>query len=163
MSRLREAAKGKGRSGMCRGKTGMSDFFDREGICSLSSNLIELSPFPPAPNPTASGCRDSDEPGCESLHCDPIPRAHPRPSSTLFTCSCGTDFCNANYSHLPPSGSGGAPGDQEPQAAPGSCLPQGTRAHRGQKHRSGCEPGPVLTPPPPKLSLLLALESWLPW
>ncbi|XP_031214990.1 anti-Muellerian hormone type-2 receptor isoform X3 [Mastomys coucha] len=68
------------------------------------------------------GCRDSDEPGCESLHCDPIPRAHPRPSSTLFTCSCGTDFCNANYSHLPPSGSGGAPGDQEPQAAPGGPI-----------------------------------------
>ncbi|XP_031214983.1 anti-Muellerian hormone type-2 receptor isoform X2 [Mastomys coucha] len=70
----------------------------------------------------AQGCRDSDEPGCESLHCDPIPRAHPRPSSTLFTCSCGTDFCNANYSHLPPSGSGGAPGDQEPQAAPGGPI-----------------------------------------
>ncbi|XP_006520357.1 anti-Muellerian hormone type-2 receptor isoform X1 [Mus musculus] len=65
------------------------------------------------------GCRDSDEPGCESLHCDPVPRAHPNPSSTLFTCSCGTDFCNANYSHLPPSGNQGAPGPQEPQATPG--------------------------------------------
>ncbi|XP_021039210.1 anti-Muellerian hormone type-2 receptor [Mus caroli] len=65
------------------------------------------------------GCRDSDEPGCESLHCDPVPRAHPNPSSTLFTCSCGTDFCNANYSHLPPSGNQGAPGLQEPQATPG--------------------------------------------
>ncbi|XP_065380346.1 anti-Muellerian hormone type-2 receptor isoform X4 [Macaca fascicularis] len=64
------------------------------------------------------GCRDSDEPGCESLHCDPSPRAHPSPGSTLFTCSCGTDFCNANYSHLPPPGSPGTPGSQGPQAAP---------------------------------------------
>nr|XP_048305609.1 anti-Muellerian hormone type-2 receptor isoform X2 [Myodes glareolus] len=65
------------------------------------------------------GCRDSDEPGCESLHCDPIPRAHPRLGSTLFTCSCGTDFCNANYSHLPPSGDQGAPGPQDPQSTSG--------------------------------------------
>ncbi|XP_005353866.1 anti-Muellerian hormone type-2 receptor [Microtus ochrogaster] len=65
------------------------------------------------------GCRDSDEPGCESLHCDPIPRAHPRLGSTLFTCSCGTDFCNANYSHLPPSGDPGAPGPQDPQSTSG--------------------------------------------
>ncbi|CAO2600646.1 Anti-Muellerian hormone type-2 receptor [Lemmus lemmus] len=65
------------------------------------------------------GCRDSDEPGCESLHCDPIPRAHPRSGSTLFTCSCGTDFCNANYSHLPPSGDQGAPGPQDPQSTSG--------------------------------------------
>ncbi|XP_038934523.1 anti-Muellerian hormone type-2 receptor isoform X2 [Rattus norvegicus] len=68
------------------------------------------------------GCLDSDEPGCESLHCDPVPRAHPSPSSTLFTCSCGTDFCNANYSHLPPSGNRGAPGPQEPQATPGGPI-----------------------------------------
>uniref|UniRef100_A0A8C5VXL1 receptor protein serine/threonine kinase n=1 Tax=Microcebus murinus TaxID=30608 RepID=A0A8C5VXL1_MICMU len=65
------------------------------------------------------GCRDSDEPGCESLYCDPSPRAHPSPGSTLFTCSCGTDFCNANYSHLPPPGSPGTPGSQGPQASPG--------------------------------------------
>ncbi|XP_053423303.1 anti-Muellerian hormone type-2 receptor-like isoform X2 [Nycticebus coucang] len=64
------------------------------------------------------GCRDSDEPGCEALHCDPTPRAHPSPGSTLFTCSCGTDFCNANYSHLPPLGSPGTPGAQGPQASP---------------------------------------------
>ncbi|XP_054383975.1 anti-Muellerian hormone type-2 receptor isoform X10 [Pongo abelii] len=68
------------------------------------------------------GCRDSDEPGCESLHCDPSPRAHPSPGSTLFTCSCGTDFCNANYSHLPPPGSPGTPGSQGPQAAPGESI-----------------------------------------
>ncbi|KAI4587855.1 hypothetical protein MJG53_020533, partial [Ovis ammon polii x Ovis aries] len=66
------------------------------------------------------GCRDSDEPGCESPRCDPSPRAHPRPSSTLFTCSCGADFCNANYSHLPPLGSPGTPGLEGPQAIPGS-------------------------------------------
>ncbi|XP_051016387.1 anti-Muellerian hormone type-2 receptor [Acomys russatus] len=65
------------------------------------------------------GCRDSDEPGCESLQCDPVPRAHPSPASTLFTCSCGADFCNANYSHLPPSGNGGAPGPQDPQVTSG--------------------------------------------
>ncbi|XP_021106293.1 anti-Muellerian hormone type-2 receptor isoform X1 [Heterocephalus glaber] len=68
------------------------------------------------------GCRDSDEPGCESLHCDPRPRAHSSPGSTLFTCSCGTDFCNANYSHLPPPGSLGAPGFQGPQADPGESI-----------------------------------------
>ncbi|XP_028347123.1 anti-Muellerian hormone type-2 receptor isoform X4 [Physeter macrocephalus] len=66
------------------------------------------------------GCRDSDEPGCESPHCDPSPRAHPSPSFTLFTCSCGTDFCNANYSHLPHLGSPGTPGSQGPKAIPGS-------------------------------------------
>nr|XP_012619100.1 anti-Muellerian hormone type-2 receptor isoform X1 [Microcebus murinus] len=68
------------------------------------------------------GCRDSDEPGCESLYCDPSPRAHPSPGSTLFTCSCGTDFCNANYSHLPPPGSPGTPGSQGPQASPGESI-----------------------------------------
>ncbi|XP_053410372.1 anti-Muellerian hormone type-2 receptor isoform X1 [Nycticebus coucang] len=68
------------------------------------------------------GCRDSDEPGCEALHCDPTPRAHPSPGSTLFTCSCGTDFCNANYSHLPPLGSPGTPGAQGPQASPGESI-----------------------------------------
>ncbi|KAM6153997.1 anti-Muellerian hormone type-2 receptor isoform 2-T2 [Erethizon dorsatum] len=65
------------------------------------------------------GCLDSDEPGCESFHCDPRPRAHSSPGSTLFTCSCGTDFCNANYSHLLPPGSLGAPG---PQATPGESI-----------------------------------------
>uniref|UniRef100_A0A8D0NVL7 Anti-Muellerian hormone type-2 receptor n=1 Tax=Sus scrofa TaxID=9823 RepID=A0A8D0NVL7_PIG len=68
------------------------------------------------------GCRDSDEPGCESPHCDPSPRAHPSPVSTLFTCSCGTDFCNANYSHLPPPGSPGTPASQGPQAVPGESI-----------------------------------------
>uniref|UniRef100_A0A2K5Q5R1 Anti-Mullerian hormone receptor type 2 n=1 Tax=Cebus imitator TaxID=2715852 RepID=A0A2K5Q5R1_CEBIM len=68
------------------------------------------------------GCRDSDEPGCESLHCDPSPRAHPSPGSTLFTCSCGTDFCNANYSHLPPPGSPGTPDSQGPQVTPGESI-----------------------------------------
>uniref|UniRef100_G3TK14 Anti-Muellerian hormone type-2 receptor n=1 Tax=Loxodonta africana TaxID=9785 RepID=G3TK14_LOXAF len=68
------------------------------------------------------GCRDSDEPGCESPHCDPTPRAHPSPGSILFTCSCGTDFCNANYSHLPPLGSPGTPGSQGPQTAPGESI-----------------------------------------
>ncbi|XP_006981981.3 anti-Muellerian hormone type-2 receptor isoform X2 [Peromyscus maniculatus bairdii] len=68
------------------------------------------------------GCRDSDEPGCESLHCDPVPRAHPSPGSTLFTCSCSTDFCNANYSLLPPSGNQGAPGPQDPQPTPGGPI-----------------------------------------
>jgi hypothetical protein len=71
-------------------------------------------------NPFPSGCQDSDEPGCESLHCDPSPRVHPSPGSTLFTCSCSTDFCNANYSHLPPPGNLGA-SPQGPQATPGSC------------------------------------------
>ncbi|XP_045152260.1 anti-Muellerian hormone type-2 receptor isoform X1 [Echinops telfairi] len=66
------------------------------------------------------GCRDGDEPGCESPRCDPTPRAHPSPHSTLFTCSCGADFCNANYSALPPPpGSPGTPSSQGPRAAPG--------------------------------------------
>uniref|UniRef100_A0A8C6QGS7 Anti-Muellerian hormone type-2 receptor n=1 Tax=Nannospalax galili TaxID=1026970 RepID=A0A8C6QGS7_NANGA len=68
------------------------------------------------------GCRDSDEPDCESLRCDPSPRAHPSPSSTLFICSCGTDFCNANYSHLPPPGNQGAPGPQDPHTTPGGPI-----------------------------------------
>ncbi|XP_036771136.1 anti-Muellerian hormone type-2 receptor isoform X1 [Manis pentadactyla] len=68
------------------------------------------------------GCRDSDEPGCESPYCDPSPRAHPSPVSTLFTCSCGTDFCNANYSQLPPPGGPGTPGSQGPQAVPGESM-----------------------------------------
>nr|XP_044612210.1 anti-Muellerian hormone type-2 receptor isoform X7 [Equus asinus] len=68
------------------------------------------------------GCRDSDEPGCESPDCDPSPRAHPSPSSTLFTCSCGTDFCNANYSHLPPPGSPGTLGSQGLQAVAGESI-----------------------------------------
>ncbi|XP_040609674.1 LOW QUALITY PROTEIN: anti-Muellerian hormone type-2 receptor [Mesocricetus auratus] len=68
------------------------------------------------------GCRDSDEPGCESLHCDPVPRAHPSPSSTLLTCSCGSDFCNANYSHLPPPGNQGTPGPQDPQPTTGGPI-----------------------------------------
>nr|XP_023499427.1 anti-Muellerian hormone type-2 receptor isoform X4 [Equus caballus] len=73
--------------------------------------------------PTAvQGCRDSDEPGCESPDCDPSPRAHPSPSSTLFTCSCGTDFCNANYSHLPPPGSPGTLGSQGLQAVAGESI-----------------------------------------
>lgn len=78
--------------------------------------------FFPSSHSTLSGCRDSDEPGCESLHCEPSPRAQSSSSSTLFTCSCGTDFCNANYSHLPPLGSPGTPGSQGPQAIPGSPL-----------------------------------------
>ncbi|XP_066110969.1 anti-Muellerian hormone type-2 receptor isoform X1 [Saccopteryx bilineata] len=68
------------------------------------------------------GCRDSDEPGCESPRCDPSPRAQPSPSSILFTCSCGTDFCNANYSHLPPLGSPETPGFQGPQAIAGESI-----------------------------------------
>ncbi|XP_025786389.1 anti-Muellerian hormone type-2 receptor isoform X2 [Puma concolor] len=68
------------------------------------------------------GCRDSDEPDCEASHCELSPRAHPGPRSTLFTCSCGTDFCNANYSHLPPPGSPGTPGSQGPQAVPGESI-----------------------------------------
>ncbi|XP_038608824.1 anti-Muellerian hormone type-2 receptor isoform X2 [Tachyglossus aculeatus] len=48
------------------------------------------------------GCRDSDEPGCEAPRCEPAPR-HPD-ASTLFTCSCGSDLCNRNYSRLPPPG-----------------------------------------------------------
>ncbi|XP_042848330.1 anti-Muellerian hormone type-2 receptor isoform X4 [Panthera tigris] len=68
------------------------------------------------------GCRDSDEPDCEAPHCELSPRAHPGPRSTLFTCSCGTDFCNANYSHLPPPGSPGTPGSQGPQAVPGESI-----------------------------------------
>ncbi|XP_004692549.1 PREDICTED: anti-Muellerian hormone type-2 receptor [Condylura cristata] len=69
------------------------------------------------------GCRDSDEPGCESPHCDLSLRAHPSPGSTLFTCSCGNDLCNANYSHLPPLGSPGTPRAQGAQAAPGPGEP----------------------------------------
>ncbi|KAM9228981.1 anti-Muellerian hormone type-2 receptor [Dugong dugon] len=68
------------------------------------------------------GCRDSDEPGCESPHCDPTPRAHPSPGSILFTCSCGTDFCNANYSHLPPPGTPRTPGSQGPQTVSGESI-----------------------------------------
>ncbi|XP_040833836.1 anti-Muellerian hormone type-2 receptor [Ochotona curzoniae] len=68
------------------------------------------------------GCRDSDEPGCEVLSCNPSARAHTGPGSTLFTCSCGADFCNANYSHVPLLGSPGIPSPQGPQAAPGESL-----------------------------------------
>ncbi|KAM5289006.1 anti-Muellerian hormone type-2 receptor [Ctenodactylus gundi] len=68
------------------------------------------------------GCRDSDEPGCEAVHCDPSLRVHSSPSSTLFTCSCGTDFCNSNYSRLPPPWSLGVPGPRGPQAAPGESI-----------------------------------------
>ncbi|XP_042638082.1 anti-Muellerian hormone type-2 receptor [Orycteropus afer afer] len=68
------------------------------------------------------GCRDSDEPGCESPDCDPTPRAHPSPGSILFTCSCGTDFCNANYSHLPPPGSAGTPSHQGPHTTSGGSI-----------------------------------------
>ncbi|XP_008573915.1 PREDICTED: anti-Muellerian hormone type-2 receptor isoform X2 [Galeopterus variegatus] len=82
------------------------------------------------------GCRDSDEPGCESLHCDPSPRAHPSPDSTLFTCSCGTDFCNANYSHLPPPGSPRTPDSQGPQAAPALLQRKAYRV------RGGTDPEP---------------------
>nr|XP_005571068.1 anti-Muellerian hormone type-2 receptor isoform X1 [Macaca fascicularis] len=122
--------RGKGRNRTCGGKEKPMrdgrDASDREGIYPLFPHAIVLSPFSPflssSPNPTPSGCRDSDEPGCESLHCDPSPRAHPSPGSTLFTCSCGTDFCNANYSHLPPPGSPGTPGSQGPQAAPGESI-----------------------------------------
>lgn len=109
-----------------------------------------------------SGCRDSDEPGCESPRCDPSPRAQPSPSSTLFTCSCGTDFCNANYSHLPPLGSPGTPGSQGPQAISGN--PWGAEpGWRLGPQLGEVEPGPVLTLPPSQASLLLALKSWLPW
>ncbi|XP_042554995.1 anti-Muellerian hormone type-2 receptor isoform X1 [Dipodomys spectabilis] len=68
------------------------------------------------------GCQDSDEAGCVSFHCDPSPRAQPSPGSTLFTCSCGTDFCNANYSHLPLPESLGAAGPEGPQAVPGESI-----------------------------------------
>lgn len=92
----------------------------RDALCvPRPVHTLSLPFSPPSPNPSASGCRDSDEPGCESPRCDPSPRAHPRPSSTLFTCSCGADFCNANYSHLPPLGSPGTPGLEGPQAISG--------------------------------------------
>ncbi|XP_015998214.2 LOW QUALITY PROTEIN: anti-Muellerian hormone type-2 receptor [Rousettus aegyptiacus] len=83
------------------------------GIWNLTQDLAQVE---------MQGCRDSDEPGCESPHCDPSPRAQPSPGSTLFTCSCGTDFCNANYSHLPPLGSPGTPGSQSPLATPGESI-----------------------------------------
>lgn len=139
-------------------------------LCSFSRSpslfvflLLFLNPFLSSfPNPTLSGCRDSDEPGCESPRCDPSPRAQPSPSSTLFTCSCGTDFCNANYSHLPPLGSPGTPGSQGPQAISGN--PWGAEPGWRLGPRLGeVEPGPVLTLPPSQASLLLALKSWLPW
>ncbi|XP_074081896.1 anti-Muellerian hormone type-2 receptor isoform X2 [Macrotis lagotis] len=68
------------------------------------------------------GCRDSDEPDCESPRCEPVRRAHPSPGSTLFTCSCGTDLCNANYSHLPPPGISRTPNSQGPQSPPGDSF-----------------------------------------
>ncbi|XP_048197761.1 anti-Muellerian hormone type-2 receptor, partial [Perognathus longimembris pacificus] len=68
------------------------------------------------------GCQDSEESGCASLHCNPSPRAQSSSGSTIFTCSCGTDFCNANYTHLPPPESLGAPGPEGPQAAPGESI-----------------------------------------
>ncbi|KAM6216047.1 LOW QUALITY PROTEIN: anti-Muellerian hormone type-2 receptor [Rhynchocyon petersi] len=68
------------------------------------------------------GCRDSDEPGCESPNCDPTPRAHPSPGSILFTCSCGADFCNANYSHLPLPGSLGNASSQGPLTTAGESI-----------------------------------------
>uniref|UniRef100_A0A8D2DVI2 Anti-Muellerian hormone type-2 receptor n=1 Tax=Sciurus vulgaris TaxID=55149 RepID=A0A8D2DVI2_SCIVU len=83
------------------------------GIWNLTQGLAQVE---------MQGCRDSDEPGCESLHCDLSPRVHPSPGSTLFTCSCGTDFCNANYSHLPSPGNLGFPSPQGPQAAPGESI-----------------------------------------
>ncbi|XP_060049459.1 anti-Muellerian hormone type-2 receptor isoform X2 [Erinaceus europaeus] len=68
------------------------------------------------------GCQEDDEPGCDSPQCDLSPRAHPSPGSTLFTCSCGTDLCNANYSHLPPRKSPGSLDSQGPQPAPGKVI-----------------------------------------
>ncbi|XP_055976083.1 anti-Muellerian hormone type-2 receptor [Sorex fumeus] len=68
------------------------------------------------------GCRDSDEPGCESPHCELSPRAQPRPTSTLFTCSCASDLCNANYSQMPAPGGPGAAGSHGPQPAPGGSI-----------------------------------------
>ncbi|XP_054985545.1 anti-Muellerian hormone type-2 receptor isoform X1 [Sorex araneus] len=68
------------------------------------------------------GCRDSDEPGCESPDCELSPRAQPRPSSTLFTCSCASDLCNANYSQMPAPGGPGAAGAHGPQLAPGESI-----------------------------------------
>ncbi|XP_045040189.2 anti-Muellerian hormone type-2 receptor [Desmodus rotundus] len=83
------------------------------GIWNLTQDLAQVE---------MQGCRDSDEPGCDSPRCDPSPRAQPSPSSTLFTCSCGTDFCNANYSHLPPLESPGTPGSQGSQAISGESI-----------------------------------------
>lgn len=165
--------RGKGRNRTCGGKEKPmrdgKDASDREGIYPLFPHAIVLSPFSPflssSPNPTPSGCRDSDEPGCESLHCDPSPRAHPSPGSTLFTCSCGTDFCNANYSHLPPPGSPGTPGSQGPQAAPGS-HPRVLKAGGGWAQvrmrdgtRASSHPTPTPHFPPPGLGKLVALVT----
>ena len=106
-------------------------------LCSLVHSFsLSLAPFlSSSPNPIPSGCRDSDEPGCESPHCDPSPRAHPSPSFTLFTCSCGTDFCNANYSHLSRLGSPGTPGSQGPKAIPGSHPGCGSQVGAGAQVR----------------------------
>ncbi|XP_056654096.1 anti-Muellerian hormone type-2 receptor isoform X2 [Monodelphis domestica] len=78
------------------------------------------------------GCRDSDEPGCESPRCEPARRAHPSPGSTLLTCSCGTDFCNANYSHLPPPGASRPPDSRGPQPPPALRQWKAFRASGGQ-------------------------------
>ncbi|XP_049639452.1 anti-Muellerian hormone type-2 receptor [Suncus etruscus] len=68
------------------------------------------------------GCRDSDEPDCESPHCELSPRAQSSPSSTLFTCSCGTDLCNANYTQLPTPGGLGTASSHGLQTAPGEPI-----------------------------------------
>ncbi|XP_073738026.1 anti-Muellerian hormone type-2 receptor isoform X3 [Callorhinus ursinus] len=104
--------------------------------------FLSLSPFLSSSNPTPSGCRDSDEPDCESPHCDLSPRAHPSPRSTLFTCSCGTDFCNANYSHLPPPGSPGTSGSQGPQAVPALLQRKTCRVQGGPEPEPEPEPEP---------------------
>ncbi|XP_027714219.1 anti-Muellerian hormone type-2 receptor [Vombatus ursinus] len=83
------------------------------GIWNLSQEGAQLE---------MQGCRDSDEPGCESPQCEPARLAHPSPGSILFTCSCGTDLCNANYSHLPLPGISRTPNSQGPQSPPGDSF-----------------------------------------
>lgn len=136
-------------------------------ILSVPRHYYARSPPPllSSCNPTPSGCRDSDEPDCESPHCDLSPRAHPSPRSTLFTCSCGTDFCNANYSHLPPPGSPGTPGSQDPQAVLGShagcwgLVGAGAQVRVRGRTRASSHPTPIPSFPPPGLEKLVALVT----
>ena len=153
------------RNGMCGGKEkAVRD--GRDAFCvPRPVHTLSLPFSPPPPNPSVSGCRDSDEPGCESPRCDPSPRAHPRPSSTRFTCSCGADFCNADYSHLPPLGGPGTPGLEGPQAISGShprCWSQvgaGAQVRGEVRTRANSHPTAVLSFPPPGLEKLVALVT----
>lgn len=165
MSRLREAAKRKGRSGMCRGKTGMSDAFDREGICSLSPNFIELSllfllPLIPPLQDAETVMSQAVSPSTVTQ--SPEPTRTPAPHSSrvpvaLTSAMPITAICLLRETKglLAPR----SPRLPQVVAFPRVLEPTVGRSIGQSENRASSHP----TPPPPKLSLLLALGSWLPW